>query len=344
MKSIIIVSNQLQFINAVECLKYLHSEDNTLIIDCASDIRGEQFSKLLKLDLYAKVFRNIYYTSITKNQCVYIDLIYTKFLLFILTFIFRYEKVIIGNYNSLKHKYLISVGLKFNRNLEAIVVDDGTLSFFYPEIRAKEKVLCKSDRSFEYSRFIKYIYYNKFNNIVRSIITFYTLYNLKFSTSDYVIKNKFSYLSQNISSVVDGSIDINSYEKIIVAQPFLQFNALSRENYNKCINQIIGNTPKSKILYVAHPAETDYPDNFSELSIIKFALPFECLVRLINQNSVLYGFTSSVLINAKQLCPNMKIVAINLCSIFYKDSDFIQVSSKIYTSFKENGIEVIPCQ
>ena len=62
MKTIAIVSTQLQFINAVEFVKKNGAEKNTLIIDTANKKRTEQLKRIMDLDLYDKVFSDIYYT------------------------------------------------------------------------------------------------------------------------------------------------------------------------------------------------------------------------------------------------------------------------------------------
>ena len=37
----------------------------------------------------------------------------------------------------------------------------------------------------------------------------------------------------------------------------------------------------------------------------------------------------------------MSIVAVDLLSTFYDGSEFVEISSKIYSSFKESGIELM---
>lgn len=120
MKTIAIVSTQLQFINAVEFVKKNGAEKNTLIIDTANKKRTEQLKRIMDLDLYDKVFSDIYYTSITNSKNAYIDTIYTKLLLFALSLLYRYNIIIVGNYTHLKHKYLAQVGLLFKRMLKLL--------------------------------------------------------------------------------------------------------------------------------------------------------------------------------------------------------------------------------
>ena len=340
MKTISIVSTQLQFINAVERVMLAKVKDNTLILDCSSRSRREQLERLLNLDLYRGVFNKVHSTSISNYLLVHIDFIYAKVLIYLLTLLNRYELLIIGNYNSLKHKYLVDCGFLFRKCAHGVVVDDGTLSLFYAEVRAKEKLSNSCDKSSECSLFYKCLFYNNFKRIVQSEIEFFSLYDLKFITSDVVLKNTFDYLSKNINLIDYGS-ELKLYEKVIIGQPFIAMNVLSKESYSKVIKAIIADTKKCKVLYVSHPAEIEY--SFSELGIriIKFPLPFECLVKLLNSSAIIYGFTSSALINSKKLCPDMSIVAVNLLSVFYDGSEFVEVSSKIYSSFQKSGIELI---
>lgn len=340
MKTISIVSTQLQFINAVERVMLAKIKDNTLILDCSSRSRHEQLERLLNSDLYRGVFNKVHSTSISNYLLVYIDFIYAKVLIYLLTLLNKYDLLIVGNYNSLKHKYLIDCGLLFRKCAHGIVVDDGTLSLFYAEVRAKEKSSNSCDKLNEFSFFSRSVFYNDFKRIVQSEIEFFSLYDLRFTTSDVVLRNTFDYLSKNIDLIGYGS-ELKSYEKVIVGQPFVAMNALSKESYLKVIEVIIADTKKQKVLYISHPAEFEYP--FSELGIriVKFPLPFECLVKLLNSSVIVYGFTSSALLNSKKLCPDMSIVAVDLLSTFYDGSEFVEISSKIYSSFKESGIELM---
>ena len=95
------------------------------------------------------------------------------------------------------------------------------------------------------------------------------------------------------------------------------------------------------MLYVSHPAEFLYPFADLGVKIIKFPLPFECMVKLLNRNTAIYGFTSSALINAKLLCPEKRVVAVDLSSIVNRESNFNEIFSKIFLSFKDYGIDVI---
>lgn len=337
MKTIAIVSTQLQFINAVEFVKKNGAEKNTLIIDTANKKRTEQLKRIMDLDLYDKVFSDIYYTSITNSKNAYIDTIYTKLLLFALSLLYRYNIIIVGNYTHLKHKYIAQVGLLFKKNAQVVVVDDGTLSFFYPEIRAKEHLSGKCNKSYEKSRFNRLLFCGNFRRVIFSKINFYSLYDLKFSTADVVKKNSFVYLSNNLTTI-GGEIGFKSFRKIIVGQPLLQLGLISKKDYINTISKIIGTCDPDRVLYVSHPAEDSYPFSSLGIKIIKFQLPFECLVKLLESSAEIYGFTSSALTNAKLLCPKLKVVAVDIRPILLGESDFIEISSKIYSSFKECGI------
>lgn len=337
MKTIAIVSTQLQFINAVEFVKKNGAEKNTLIIDTANKKRTEQLKRIMDLDLYDKAFSDIYYTSITNSKNAYIDTIYTKLLLFALSLLYRYNIIIVGNYTHLKHKYLAQVGLLFKKNAQVVVVDDGTLSFFYPEIRAKEHLTEKCNKSYEKSKFYRFLFCGNFRRVISSKIDFYSLYELKFSTADVVKKNSLAYLSNNLTTI-GGGIGFKSFRKIIVGQPLLQLGLVSEKDYINAISRIIGTCDPDKVLYVSHPAEDCYPFSSLGIKIIKFQLPFECLVNLLESSVEIYGFTSSALTNAKLLCPNLQVVAVDIRSVLHDNSNFIEISSKIYSSFKDNGI------
>lgn len=339
MKTLSIVCTQLQLINAIECVKYYQSTDNTLILDCASRTRRNQLEYLLSLDIYKGIFNKVYYSDITNNRWAYIDMIYAKMLIQVLIFLFKYQTIIVGNYNLLKHKYAIVQGTSQNKSCRAIVVDDGTVSLFYPEIREKEISSGICDISYENSRFSRMLYHKSLEPIVSANINFFSLYKLQLSPSDSLIVNRFDYLTNNLNNVVSG-LDLSIYDTVIVGQPLIELNAVSNENYKKCISEI-RNQNEGNMLYVSHPAEFSYPFADIGVKIIKFPLPFECMAKLLNPNTAIYGFTSSALINAKLLCPEKRVVAVDLSPIVNRESDFIEISSKIFSSFKDYGIEVI---
>ena len=339
MKTLSIVCTQLQLINAIECVKYYQSTDNTLILDCASRTRRNQLENLLSMDIYKGIFNKVYYLDITNNRFVYIDMIFAKILILLLVSLYKYQKIIVGNYNFLKHKYAIVQGISQNKSCRAIVVDDGTVSLFYPEIREKEILSGICDVSYENSRFSRMLYHNSLEPIVSANINFFSLYKLQLPLSDSLIENRFDYLTNNLNNVVSG-IDLSIYNTVIIGQPLIELKAISNDNYKKCISEI-QNQNEGNMLYVSHPAEFSYPFADLGVKIIKFPLPFECMVKLLNPNTAIYGFTSSVLINAKLLCPEMRVVAVDLSPIVNRESNFIEISSKIFSSFKDYGIEVI---
>lgn len=339
MKTLSIVCTQLQLINAIECVKYYQSTDNTLILDCASRTRRNQLENLLSMDIYKGIFNKVYYSDITNNRFVYIDMIFVKILILLLVSLYKYQKIIVGNYNLLKHKYAIVQGISQNKSCRAIVVDDGTVSLLYPEIREKEISSGICDISYENSRFSRMLYHKSLTDVVSVNINFFSLYKLQLPPSDNLIENHFKYLTDNLNNVITG-IDLSKFNIVVVGQPLIELNAVSNENYQKCILEI-RNQNEGNMLYVSHPAEFSYPFADSGVKIIKFPLPFECMVKLLNPDTTIYGFTSSALINAKLLCPEKRVVAIDLSPVLIRETSFIEVSSKIYSSFKDYGIEII---
>lgn len=339
MKTLSIVCTQLQLINAIECVKYYQSTDNTLILDCASRTRKNQLENLLSMDIYKDIFNIVYYSDITNNRLAYIDMIYAKMLIQVLIFLFKYQTIIVGNYNLLKHKYAIVKGISQSKLCRAIVVDDGTVALFYPDIREKEISSGVCDVSYENSRFSRMLYYKSLTPIVSVNINFFSLYKLQLSSFDSLIENRFDYLTNNLNNVVNG-MDFSIYNTVIIGQPLIELNAVSNEDYKKCILEI-RNQNQGELLYVSHPAEFSYPFADLGVKIIKFPLPFECMVKLLNPNTAIYGFTSSALINAKLLCPEKRVISVDLTPIINHETNLIEVSSYIYSSFKDYGIEVI---
>ena len=339
MKTLSIVCTQLQLINAIECVKYYKSTDNTIILDCASRTRRNQLDKLLSMDVYKDIFNKVYYSDITNNRLAYIDMLYAKMLIQVLIFLFKYQTIIVGNYNLLKHKYAIVKGISQNKSCRAIVVDDGTVSLFYPEIREKEISSGICDVSYEIGRFSRMLYYNSLESIVSAKIYFFSLYKLQLTSLDSLIENHFDYLTNNLNNMVSG-IDLSIFNTVIIGQPLIELNVVSNEDYKQCILKI-RNQNQREILYISHPAEFSFPFADLRVKIIKFPLPFECIVKLLNPNTTIYGFTSSALINAKLLCPEKRVVSIDLTPIINHETNFIEVSSHIYSSFKDYGIEVV---
>lgn len=340
MKTVTIVSTQLQLINAVERIKKANSINNTLIVDCVSLSRAEQLEKILNLSLYKSVFKQTYSTSITNHRNVYIDMVYAKMLMFALVLLNRYSLIILGNYNLLKHKYLMKIGTLFNKDARTVVVDDGTISLFYPEIRERERSLRSGDKSFDKSKASLLVFYNSFRRCAFSKIEFFTLYGLKFSTPDVVTENTFSFLATK-KNAIPGFDGLESFSKVIVGQPLIQLGLVSENDYCDAILKAVGECGMNKVLYVSHPAEDQYPFTSMGIKIVKFLLPFECMVKLMNPLVEIYGFASSALLNAKMLVPFAKVKAMDLTNALRSESEFAKVSSKIYSEFKKSGIELI---
>lgn len=340
MKSVSIVSTPLQLINAVEYIQYSQCKHNTLIIDGRTVSRNIQLKSLLQFSIYKNVFDHVFCTNISGFRFFFIDLIYSKLLLLFLVRFHKYDKYIVGNYHSLLHKYLINKGKQIRGISQIVVVDDGMVSLSYPRIRQQE---CQSgicDKSYEGGRLLKIVFYNKFKYIPHTAIVFFSCYNLQFFTDDKLIANNWRYFSNNYQHT-EKSYDFQIYDKIIVGQPFIQLKILSENNYRSVISRIVGNTDVSKVLYVSHPAENEYPFSCLGINIIKIPFPIECMVKLIKPSSEVFGVASSALINIKLLNPTMKVVACDISSLISKGSDFWGTLQSIYLSFKENKIELM---
>lgn len=340
MKSVSIVSTPLQLINAVEYIQYSQCKNNTLIIDGQTAARNKQLKSMLHLEIYKNVFAHVFCTNISGFRFYYIDLIYSKLLILFLVLFHKYDTYIVGNYHSLKHKYLINKGKQMRGNSQIVVVDDGMVSLSYPNMRRKELQSGICDKSYEGGRMLKIVYYDRFKYIPKTAIHFFSYYNLQFFTDDKVIVNSLRYFSDN-HQPTEKSFEFQSYSKIIVGQPFVQLKILSEKNYISIVTRIVGNTDVSKVLYVSHPAENIYPFSCMGIKIIKYPFPIECLVKLLNSSTEVYGISSSALINVKLLNPTIKVVACDISPLISKGSDFLETVQSVYTSYKENNIELM---
>lgn len=338
MTSISIISTQLQLINCVEYIKEHNVANNVLIVDAINSSRLTQIMQLLNSKLYSNIFEKIYYRSISNYKLFYLDIIYLKLLILYLSIFFKFDYAIIGNYKALQHKYLFLCSLKFKKDVKYIVVDDGTLSFFYKELRDYElNNIRKASNSI--SRSLKFVFFESFIARFMHRIEFFSLYSLSVSELDCLSHNSLTYLKQNIGKL-ELAVDFSQYKTLIIGQPFVQMKYFDVCALKRIIDFISKKVKIEEVLYVCHPAEDEAIIESLGLRAVKLPIPFECLVKLFPLDTNIYGVTSTALINAKVEEPSLNVIAIDISLLLAGDATKKETFSKIYNMFAEYKIQI----
>jgi len=338
MRSISVISTQFQLINAVEYIKNKDIKENILFIDSSTKERENKIRHLLISDAYDKVFYKIYSIPRFVIGIPYLNAVLKKIFIFVLL-LKKYNFVIIGNYNSVIHKYSLLKASNKNNKIKRVIVDDGTLTYSYYTIR-KDEISLKRGTHVD-SRFLKILFYNDFFKLVNFSYTFFSMYTISVVSIDCLEKNTMNYLRTNYTRIkeLEEMNEINSINNVILGQPFVDFDILSSENYNSVIEFILKKQCIGETIYIRHPAEKKIPAiNVNKMSL---DLPFECIVFLLNDNCNIYGITTSALVSAKNIRPDLNVYSLDILSLIDSKLSHYNTFFDIYEGFKKSKIEII---
>ena len=316
MNSISIISTQLQLINCVEYIKAHQLKDNVLFVYACSKKRQHQIKYLLNTEIYRQIFDRVYYIPQWMYINSYLYILWDKLLSFLLLKHPKYSNVIIGNYIHIVHKYFMLRSFLKNNNINCVIVDDGMLSLSYPNIREHELKTRKVNLDYNTSRFINKLYADDYSRLIDISYTFYTSYLKFINNHDKIEKNVMNYLNDNSNKISDIQ-EIKQVKNIIIGQPFVDLDILSKEDYEKVLTFIINTTNDNNAIYVCHPAEKKLPS--TAIRKLSFSLPFECLVYILNEDCNLWGITTSALINAKNIRPCLDVYSVNILAMLKQE-------------------------
>ena len=334
MKTISVVSTQMQLINCVEYLDKKQSPYNILFITTKSSRRKEQIFEILENQCFGKYFQKIKVLSLTGYRIIdlllfFLYFVYIKFF----CLFYNINICILGNYRDFLGRYLYMNLL----SSELIVVDDGLATLPIADGRISEKR--KIPFVFYPNRVVQFMYRNK-TSLIPDKITFFTIYDICVTGLDTKIHNTYAYLKA-VSDKMDIPISLRQADVIFLGQP-LYHNILSYDRYSWYLQQFskgIG----SNIIYYPHPEEKY--ENWKTLNCgdhfkyIENKYSIEILLCSLKDTAKVISFFSSAITNVRFINHSLTPESIYLSEIDYNEPlSYIKLS---YNQFEEEGIRVI---
>lgn len=342
MKTIVMASTQMQLLNCIELCKHKGIRSATLIVFCYSETRRQQMKEFLDIPEIRENFGKLIWFTAPRNKLLHV-LFHLWFRIF-LWLHFKtstYTTCIVGNGFPVQNRLLMYHAQ--NSNADIFVTDDGLASVTSYNLRCVEiekgvaanSITSGSDR-------LAYISSRVINYIPRKL-NYYTVYDFPANKIDTTIYNEYIFLKSNYhifnSNILNASPDI-----VILGQPLVQKNVISKESFNYYIRNVIKENPTSKIAYCMHPEENLDEDIFDDevknsIVVLKDKFPFEILAPAAKLVSV-YSFYSSALINLK--CMNLPffVYAIYIKEIDHNDALLYSRIKDCYSYFEKEGLTI----
>lgn len=347
MRSISIVSTQMQLCNAIELINQLHYNDNYLIVNAKTKFRDEKIKELLLSPAYKNFFARTYKTYVNTFLGRFFEDFYIKAIIFFLSKRKIFDVSIIGNMKFIEHRYVWYRSYLRNPQVSLFIVDDGIVMCSYPKIRTEEVLNHRISSDCVLSgRIISILYHSKsFRSFVPTSITFFTIFSLFIREDDRIKLNDYRYIRKHIS---DFGLDYKYDNKdiIVLGQPLVKMGLLTKDRYNQYLSYIYENfKPIDKLLYFAHPAEDENSsiseENRKKLIYLQNKLPFELIAMILSYNIKIVGFYTSVLANLYVIRPDFDVYCMYIDECEYiSHSDFILVKNA-FDYIRNSHIKVI---
>lgn len=341
-RSISIINTEVQLINVIEAIHKFGCKDNYLIIGQFNiqPNRIQKIEKMLAEPMFRKHFKRIIHLPLylsNKN--------FFRFLAYFLAYIKFFLLVVCSkNFDYCFFGVVTDIIVKpvaflvQNRNPKSMlcVIDEGVRIIADSAERVKNKHMLTQKKT-TCNRLLTGYFKAITKNWIYPSLTYFSIYELSLLPQDNLIKNDFSFFRKNKIS----SIKLEQNAIIIVGQPFVELQIISKETYEKIILQITRMHIGCNIYYAPHPIETQFynwlPQN---IKILKSQYPLE-LVLISNSISEIIGFNSSVLFNSTFLNICDKIFSILLDESYLLDSRLKGKNAEIYAHFKKVGVNVV---
>lgn len=342
MKSVCIVSTQMQLLNCVELIRSLKIECNDLFIIAPTSKRKAQILGVIEALSYMALFETItilepkYKWSIL-NSINYKKRIQQYFLSR------QFDIIILSNYKEILVRYSFFCARKKQPSLTTYLVDDG-LSLL-EIVRRRSWELENNEASINInSRHLFLVFpIRRLKRCIAPKLFFFTNHKLKgLSRYDEIIINDYRYLRKTDSA----NLQLNYNASIfIIGQPLSQQGIIDKNVYNDYLLSFIkeNNCPNGFACYVPHPVEVvddNLDDRMSQLiNVVTFELPFEIYALSFPSSMIIVGFYSAALYNVHMIRPDLRVVCIyprNGQNCFRKDERII---NNAYATLLSSGIE-----
>lgn len=339
MKSLCIVSTQMQLLNSIELLQRIESENNELVIIAPSITRRKQIEATLKLLELGFIFEKVTIIEPKYKHSLFNSFHYKKQIRRTLSGYAHFDSLVISNYKEITIRYSYYCIWKKNPYIKTFIVDDG-LSI-YEIIERRNKELKKKEASINlHSRHLVFVYPNsKLKDCIASKLVFFTNHEIKEKPKvDTIMCNDY----RNLKNIVSRNIQFNDKCRIcIIGQPLPQIGVLNKDTYCDCLDSFINHFggESETINYIPHPTEF-ISDNLDDrirnrVTIVRLDLPIEIYSLKFSSDIVVVSFYSAALNNIHRIRPEIKIYCIYPIIEFETNS----IVKNAYASLISAGIE-----
>lgn len=342
MRSIIIASTQLQFINSIECLKYTGATSCDVIFLAHDKNRMKQLELISQLECYKKVINRTYKLTRLCDKDRIIPWI-SFILVWLLIKYNTYSNCIIGHYMSSTSRHLLRMFSKTYNSDNLYVVDDGTASLLIDEKRREELADRLPFKRFSIEgRLLRLYMIKKQDEYIPKRIKFYTVFNLKGNKYDTIIFNKYSYLRDNICSIpIDENLRL--VDVVILGQPLCKFNVLGKTQYIRYIKNVMTTYKDKKVVYFPHPDEDNkqlLSYGLGNMQVVDNNYSIEIVSLFLTRCTTYIGFYTSALTTLKLFNPELNVYSIKINRNDLSEENF-QVINRCYKSFVEENIKFL---
>ena len=316
MKSLAIISSPLQLLSLGEFIFQGNIKNYFLIILYKNKQELDQIKSMCN-------FYNVKISSIIKGRKLFQYLS----LRLIINKLKNVNQIILGNFFSDPHIFILN---NFKTD-DIVVLDDGMVVHRIPNyINSKKKILTQSR--------LRNLIFSFFNIKVQppSKIRLFTIFSIKSNRYIKVKRNELSYLYSKLGNIQ------SSQKIILIGQPFVELNTLSRDNYFLNIKKIVQLNNLNVIYYPSRKEDRKNLELINQIDGIEVINPTLSIELYLIKNSFLpkkiIGFTSSALVTLKIMFYkkiNIESYKINFNQTRY-DGNFYE---SIYENFKKYGIK-----
>ena len=317
MRSIIIVSSEMQLYNAIEAIEYFKCSKNTLLVSNYTN-RNKRILKQLEIPQIFGKFDTIRVMNTFNLQgriSYYVFNLFAIIRIFILSFFHRYDYVMIGNYTDAMHRYLAS---RLSKQSKIVILDDGNLTYSIVDARKEETKTGYASFSNAGNRITRLLRLLMKDSAIIDFVTYFTVFELEIDVlHEDVHNNRYEFLKANGSSLFNFAK--SSGAVYVVGSPFVGIGMMLSDDYKKILKLIVSHFHDYDIEYIQHPSEHgDYFPQEDRFHALHLDVPCELLAATLPEGTIFVGFCSSAIQNAKIIRPDLIVEYIDIRPFFPK--------------------------
>lgn len=340
MKSLSLISTQMQLINCIEYLVTHKIEENEVVFWALSKTRKTQLLDVFNIPCNRQLFKG--YRFFTFNGGNIHDILVSVWMLFKMWIWALTKKVdvfILGNYKTCYGRFFWYK----QPNAKRTVVDDGLGTPIWYEIRANRGFKGISEMFYD-NKIIRSLLKRKEDAMVPESVRFFSIYTDIKNPNDSVEFNSYSYLKANIGQYPESDA-FKSCDFVFLGQPFHTRGYVSHQKYNEYLKKTYSYIGEKQAIYYPHPEETDnsWMDDVvkTKYQFIPNKMIFEVFALAMKPKSVIASFQTSSQPILLKLCPDIKQLAVYLEEADGQHTPFFEEIKEAYKYLENLGIPVI---